>query len=568
MRKGINMNRCYIRLVLISMVAVFLSVTSISATTLEDQTLVILHTNDFHGHPLKFSYNQAPGVGGLPAIATFVEQVRAKHKNVLLLDAGDLNTGAPESNFFKAVPDLIGYNYIGYDAMVVGNHEFDHPISILKKQERLANFPFLSANVRTKGGARLVRPYTIKRFSNFTVGIFGLTLKETEMIGNPEHVRDLVIEDEVKSAQKMVKALRDKVDVLIALVHMGIWDDKARGSRRLAARVKGIDLIIDGHTHTDLTEPVYVNHVPIVQAWKWGLKVGQGIMELRQGKVSSFEWKAVPINLKQKIRREDGTEDFSCLGEEYRQDEFLLSALTPFAAQVESMLSEVVGVAGSPLNNENGRKQETALGDLIADAMLWQTRHLNVDFAIQNGGGIRADLPEGPITRRRIYDILPFDNTVVVLKMKGSQVLQLFDHIAAVPIGRGGFPQVSEGVRFTINYHNQRCENVTIGGKPVDPEKVYSIATNSYLAGGGDGYTLFLRALDQYDTSIFQRDALSEYVKTTKKKLTPEIKRRIEISVTETGAGLLMRIPRIAVLRSRTPLLREKASMPHPEGRG
>jgi len=536
------MKRCHILLGLIFMVAVFLSATGISATAVEDRTLVILHTNDFHGHPLKFSYNQAPGFGGLPAIATFVEQVRAKHKNVLLLDAGDLNTGTPESNFFKAVPDIIGYNYIGYDAMVVGNHEFDHPISILKKQERLANFPFLSANVRTKGGARLVRPYTIKRFSNFTVGIFGLTLKETEIIGNPEHVRDLVIEDEVKSAQKMVKALRDKVDVLIALVHMGIWDDKARGSRRLAASVKGIDLIIDGHTHTDLTEPLFVNNIPIVQAWKWGLKVGQGIMKLRQGKVSSFEWKAVPINLKQKIRREDGTDDWVCLGEEYRQDEFLLSALTPFAAQVESMLSEVVGVAGSPLNNENGRKQETALGDLIADAMLWQTRHLNVDFAIQNGGGIRADLPEGPITRRRIYDILPFDNTVVVLKMKGSQVLQLFDHIASVPSGRGAFPQVSEGVQFTINYHNQRCENVTIGGKPVDPEKVYSIATNSYLAGGGDGYTIFLRALDQYDTSIFQRDALSEYLKTMKKMLTPEIKRRIEISVSETGAGLLMRL--------------------------
>ena len=297
------MKRRYILLALISIVTVFLSVTRLSATTSEEQTLVILHTNDFHGHPLRFSYNQAPGVGGLPAIATFVEQVRAKHKNVLLLDAGDLNTGTAESNFFKAVPDIIGYNYIGYDAMALGNHEFDHPISILKKQQRLANFPFLSANVRTKGGVRLVRPYTIKRFSNFTVGIFGLTLKETEVIGNPEYVRDLVIEDEVKSAQGMVNVLRDKVDILIALVHLGIWDNKARGSRRLAASVKGIDLIIDGHTHTDLAEPLFVNHIPIVQAWKWGLKVGQGIMKLRQGKVSSFEWKAARRSLYAWVRR-------------------------------------------------------------------------------------------------------------------------------------------------------------------------------------------------------------------------------------------------------------------------
>jgi 5'-nucleotidase/UDP-sugar diphosphatase len=151
------------------------------------------------------------------------------------------------------------------------------------------------------------------------------------------------------------------------------------------------------------------------------------------------------------------------------------------------------------------------------------------------------DLPEGPITRRRIYDILPFDNTVVVVKMKGSQVLQLFDHIAAVPSGRGAFPQVSEGVRFTINYRNQRCENVTVGGKPVDPERVYSIATNSYLAGGGDGYKMFPMALDKYDTSVFQKDAVVEYIRSIKKKLNPEINRRIEISASETGAGLLMR---------------------------
>jgi 5'-nucleotidase/UDP-sugar diphosphatase len=201
---------------------------------------------------------------------------------VLLLDAGDLNTGAHESNFFKAVPDIVGLNYIGYDAMALGNHEFDHPISILKKQERLANFPFLSANVKTKGGARLVRPYTIKRFQNFTVGIFGLTMKETEMIGNPEHVLDLVIEDEVKSAQKMVKALRGKVDILIALVHMGSGMTK-RGQGDWRKR-EGIDLIIDGHTHTDLTEPLFVNQYTDRASLEVGLKVGQGIMKFGRGR--------------------------------------------------------------------------------------------------------------------------------------------------------------------------------------------------------------------------------------------------------------------------------------------
>lgn len=193
-----------VRRTLVIIALILFSSSAVTLATHGDQTLMILHTNDFHGHPLKFSYNGLPDVGGLPAIATFVEEVREKHKNVLLLDAGDLNTGTPESNFFRAVPDILGYNYVCYDAMVLGNHEFDHPISILKKQERIASFPFLFANVKTKEGTHLVRPYMVKRLPGFTVGIFGLTLKETETIGNPEHIRDLVIEDELERNMRRI----------------------------------------------------------------------------------------------------------------------------------------------------------------------------------------------------------------------------------------------------------------------------------------------------------------------------------------------------------------------------
>jgi len=514
---------------------------SAALATQEDQTLVILHTNDFHGHPLKFNYNGIPDVGGLPAIATFVEQVRSKHKNVLLLDAGDLNTGRAESNFFKAVPDLIGYNTIGYDAMALGNHEFDHPLEILRKQEKLARFPFLSANIRTTKGEPLVRPYVVKHFDGFKVGILGMTSKETKEIGYPDHVRDLVFEDEVKAARRFVGVLKNKVDVLIALVHMGIWEYNTRGSRRLAERVRGIDLIIDGHSHTDLTEPVYVNGTPIVQAFQWGLKVGKGIMTVKQGKVAGFKWESVPINLKERIKLPDGTESFRYIGERYEEDPFLLAALTPYADKVETMLWEVIGTAERDFPSENVRNQETELGNLVADSMLWYTRNLNTDFALQNGGGIRADLPAGQITKKRIYEILPFDNTVVVLKMKGHQVLRLFDYMATIPSGRGAFPQVSEGMGFTINHAAQQIENVSVRGKPIDPARIYSVATNSYLAGGGDGYRIFLEALDRYETSAFQRDALIEYIVKVKKRLTPELEGRIEIMVDRSSMGFWMR---------------------------
>ncbi len=515
---------------LVAVAIVLLFPCAAALATSADQTLVILHTNDFHGHPLKFNYQGIPDVGGLPAIATVVNQVRSRHKNVLLLDAGDLNTGRAESNLFKAVPDIVGFNYLGYDAMTLGNHEFDNPFAILRKQERLARFPFLSANIRSANADLLVRPYVVKRFDGFTVGILGLTLRETKGIGYPDHVKDLVFEDEVKAARRLVKVLKNKADIVIALVHLGIWDHETKGSKRLAAKVQGIDLIIDGHTHTDLTEPVYVNGTPIVQAFQWGLKIGKAIMTVRDGRVAGFRWESVPINLKEKIKLPDGTESLRYLGERYEEDPFLLAALTPYADKVESLLSEVIGDAEASFSNENARKQETEIGNLVADSMLWGTRNLNTDFALQNGGGIRTGLPAGEITKKRIYEILPFDNTVVVLKMKGRQVLRLFDHMAAVPAGSGAFPQVSEGVRLAINSQTRRVERLTIKGKPVDPERTYSIATNSYLAGGGDGYKIFLEALDRYETSTFQRDALIEYIATVMRRVKPALEGRIQMS--------------------------------------
>jgi 5'-nucleotidase/UDP-sugar diphosphatase len=515
---------------LLSIVAVLFIASAAALAGQGDQTLVILHTNDLHGHPLKFSYNGTPDVGGLPAIATFVEKVRAEQKNVLLLDAGDLNTGRAESNLFKAVPDILGYNYIGYDAMTLGNHEFDNPLSILRKQEKIARFPFLSANIWTSKGKPLVRPYVVKYFEGFKVGIFGMTLKETKEIGYPDYVKDLIFEGEVKAARRLVPILKNKVDVVIALVHMGLWESDRRGSKRLAASVKGIDLIVDGHTHTDLTEPVYVNGTPIVQAFQWGLKVGKATLTIRDGRVAGFAWESVPINLKERATLPDGTETVRYVGERYEEDPFLLAALTPYADKAKSLLSEVIGTAEKPFGNENVRKQETEIGNLIADSMLWCTRNLNTDFALQNGGGIRGGLPAGEITKKRIYEILPFDNTVAVLKMKGHQVLRLFDFIATVPKGAGAFPQVSEGVRFKINHATRQSEGITINGKSIDAERTYSIATNSYLAGGGDGYRIFLEALDRYDTSAFQRDALIEYIVNGHKRLTPELGGRIEIS--------------------------------------
>ncbi len=497
--------------------------------------LVVLYTNDTHGHPVKFQYGPLPNVGGLPARATLVKEIRSKTRNVLVLDAGDLNTGGAESDFFEAEPDILGYNYIGYDAMVLGNHEFDNPIVVLKEQMAKARFPFLSANVRTKDGNYIGIPYIIKQFTGFKVAVLGLTTRETQTTGNPKNIKEILFEDEIEVAKNLVPALRKRADIVIALTHLGIYPGFNRGSKRLATQVSGIDLIVDGNTDTKLDAPIIINATNsdhktlIVEAWHWGLVLGRIDLWIRDRKVIDFKIELIPINLKRIVKKSDGTSDYHFIGKEIREDEGLLKLLQPYVDKVEAFLSERIGYAENSFWNKEGRKRETALGDLIADSLLWYMRKFNPDFAFQNGGAIRAALPEGPIRKKTIFDMLPFDSTAVVLSLKGNDVQSLFDYAAAVQPGDGAFPQVSNGVSFTINRAIGKCDNILIDGKPIDPDKTYKIVTNSYLGSGGDGYKVFLKALDRFDSSTFQRDILVEYIKHLGGNIKPEVKGRVTV---------------------------------------
>ncbi len=493
------------------------------------ETLVVLHTNDFHGHPLPFYDYPAPGVGGLPAIATLVGEIRSDYENVLVLDAGDINTGRPESNFFEAAPDIIGYNYVGYDAMAVGNHEFDKPLDVLAAQRRLANFPFLSANVIGPDGRTLADSYLIKDFGNLRVGIFGLTTTETEVIGNPDIIGNLRFEDEVVAARRMVAELEPQVDVIIALVHLGLYDDNSMGSRRLAAEVSGIDLIVDGHSHSMIDKAVMINGTPIVTANQWGLYLGKAVLTITDGRIAGFSWEKLPVNLKNRSKDADGNSVYTYKTREIEQDPYLLATLTPYAEQVDKVLSEVIGQAGARFPNGESRLKETAIGNLVADSMLWYTRNQDVDFAIQNGGGVRADLAEGEIAKRDIYEILPFDNSVMVLEMTGAQIIDMFDFVVTIERGKGAFPQVSSEIDVTFDFTTGETRDLTISGKPVDPNKNYRVATNSYMAAGGDGYSMMTASSYRYDTSAFQRDVTIDYIIDKGGTLMPKTDGRIRV---------------------------------------
>lgn len=504
--------------------------------------LVVLHTNDHHGHPAPFYHHPAPAAGGLPARATLIHQIRKENKNVLVLDAGDLNMGRPESNLFKAKPDILGYNAIGYDAMALGNHEFDHPAQVLREQMSLARFPFLAANIRTQTGDLLACPYILKHFGEFKVAVLGLTTKDTKYIANPQNLQGLAFDDEIETARRFVPLLRKEADIVIALVHMGLFQSFRRGSKRLAHEVEGIDLIVDGHSHTRLEAPVYVKNrrsgrgVPIVQAWQWGLVLGRVDLGIRGKKVTSLSFRAIPVNLKTLEKRADGKKVIRDEGRQIPGDPALLKMLQPYVDEVHASLSENIGRAEGTFSHEGVRERETALGDLIADAMLWSTIHLDVDFALQNGGGIRAGLPRGPITKKTIHEMLPFDNTIVVLTMKGSDLIALFKQAGAHGRQGGAFLQVSRGVNFIIDSQAPRRPCVHIHGRPVDPTRSYKVATNSYLASGGDGYRVFLKALDSFDTSRFQRDVLIDYIKSLGGNLKPGVHKRIRVlGVRETA---------------------------------
>lgn len=496
-------------------------------------TLVVLHTNDTHGHPAAFDFPPAERVGGLPARATLVERVRQEHRNVLLLDAGDVNTGLMVSNLFHAEPDILGYNALGYDAMTLGNHEFDPPRSVLLDQMAKAAFPFLSANIRTSDGALLAQSHILRSFDGFRVAVFGLTTPETRGIARPTHISDLRFEDPVDTARTLVPELREQADLVIALTHLGIYPDPNRGARRLAREVPGIDLIVDGHTHTRLDAPIVVKHPAagtrtiLVQAWKWGLVLGKLELTLQNGRIQGHTFEAVPVNLDARTVPEDLE---------------LLALLQPYLDRAAAAGARVIGRAGGLFSNDRVREAETALGDLVADAMLWSAQTLSPDLALQNSGSIRAEIPPGAVTIGRIHDVLPFDNTVVVLSLRGRQVRALLDRSASLEPGHGGFLQVSRGVSVVLGPEPGPCRDIFVNGRRLEDERLYRVAVPSFLAEGGDGYQVFREAVRPYDTSRFQRDVLVDYIQHLGGEIHPVTEGRIQRRKRPAGVEGFQRI--------------------------
>lgn len=494
--------------------ASLLSVSAATAGFAKEYQLTILHTNDHHGHFQKFDPYPVSGVGGLAAQSTLVNTTRAEVEkeggHVLVLSAGDVNTGVPESDLLNAEPDFKLMNLIGYDAMTLGNHEFDNSLAVLNQQKEWATFPFLGANVIDKTtGKPLFDSYLIKEIDGLKVAILGLLTDETPTLVLPDNVATLEFKDPIATAKELVPVLEKEADLIVALTHIGYYDEGAdeSGDIQLAQAVPGIDVIVGGHTHTTLTEPKVVGTTLIVQADGYSEHMGRLNLSVdsEADTITGHSYTLLPVNGQKRVKYND-KKYYVYEGTAYVEDQEILDAAAPFLASADDKLGQPIGEALVELvgGKTVSRSQETNLANLITDAMLDKT---GAEIALMNGGGIRAGIAPGTIAYRDVLTVQPFGNTLTEVTMTGGQLMEVLDS-AATKVGEGGFLHVAG---LTVTYNKGKAEQVLFGGKPLDEGRSYKVVTNNFLAAGGDDYPM-LKPLPQYDTGYVDADALVDYI--------------------------------------------------------
>ncbi|MGQ6050628.1 bifunctional UDP-sugar hydrolase/5'-nucleotidase UshA [Serratia sp. IR-2025] len=518
--------------------AVSLTLLSGAASAWEkDKTyaITILHTNDHHGH----FWQNDHGEYGLGAQKTLVDGIRqevaAQGGSLLLLSGGDINTGVPESDLQDAEPDFRGMNLVGYDAMAIGNHEFDNPLSVLRQQEKWATFPLLSANIYQKStGQRLFKPYALFDKQGIKIAVIGLTTDDTAKMGNPEYFTDIEFRVPAPEAKRVVEQLRkdEKPDVIIAATHMGHYDNGEHGSnapgdvemaRSLPAGY--LDMIVGGHSQ----DPVcmagdnrkQVDYVPgtpcspdrqngtwIVQAHEWGKYVGRADFEFRNGELKLVHYQLIPVNLKKKVEKADGTSERVYYTQQIAEDPTMMKLLTPFQEKGKEQLSVKIGSVNGKLEGDRSKVRfvQTNLARVMLAA---QMERADADFAVMSGGGVRDSIESGDITYKNVLKVQPFGNTLVYVDMKGSEIEQYLAVVANMKPDSGAYAQFAN---VSLVADGKGVSEVKINGQPLQADKTYRMATLNFNALGGDGYPK-LDGLPSYvNTGFIDAEVLKQYI--------------------------------------------------------
>lgn len=468
------------RFVFLALIAVLtlsqVAVVSANETTESNEEITkvtLLHTNDSHSRVFEGKYDGM----GFAKLSTLVKQQEEKNANTLLLDAGDTFHGTTFATLTKGESIAQILNEVGYDGLAAGNHDFNYGYERLLELSEIVDFPVLSANViYEETGELVLPPYMIKEVDGIKLGIFGLSTPETHYKTHPNNVEGLKFTDPVAAANKMVAELNEQgVDTVIALSHLGTDDSSTETSIKVAEGAPGIDLIIDGHSHT--VDNVGVSGTKIVSAGEY-LK-NLGVVELE------FTGKELTNINASLITKEDAAN--------IEPDADVQAVIDAIETAQKEILAEVIGDTAVALDGERDqvRKGETNLGNLITDAMLDAT---GADFALTNGGGIRASIDVGEIEKGEVITVLPFGNYIQTKEITGKDVkLALENGASGYPENHGAFAHVG-GLTYKIDETKpvgERVHSIMIQGKSIDMNKSYSMATNDFLAAGGDNYDMF-----------------------------------------------------------------------------
>ena len=487
-----------------------------TGTAMADYSLTVLHTNDFHARFEPISKydsgcsaednTEGKCFGGSARLQTAIEEARSRTNNAILVDGGDQFQGTLFYTYYKGALAAEMMNQMGYDAMTVGNHEFDDGPEVLRGFMDAVNFPVLMSNADVSGepllADKLAKSTVIERGGE-KLGLIGLTPQDTDELASPGD--NIVFTDPVDAVQGEVDKLTEMgVNKIIVLSHSGYGVDQ-----KVAAGTTGVDIIVGGHTNTLLSNtneraegpyPTMVGSTAIVSAYAYGKFLGElNVTFDDDGNIT--EAKGEPLIMDGGVHEHEATK----------------ARIAEAAAPLEEIRQRVVANTAEAIDGERGscRAMECAMGNIIADAMLDRVKDQGIEIAIQNGGGIRASIDAGDVTMGEVLTVLPFQNTLSTFQVTGETIIAALENgVSQHEEGAGRFPQVA-GMTYAFDVSKpagERVSDVMVGGAPIDPAKMYGVVSNNYVRNGGDGYKMFRDAQNAYDYGPDLADVTAEYM--------------------------------------------------------
>lgn len=476
-------------------------------------------TSDIHGNIIPYQPSGSNvKIGSLAKMSCIVEDFRKNYGEVLLLDCGDAPYNTNIANLFEGASTVEVMNAMGYDATALGNHDFDFAFEVLLRNAKMADYEFLSANTYLKDGtypSDSFKPYIIKEIDGVKVGVIGLTDDTSKEYTHYANTTDIEFKDDLEMGAKMVAEVNEKADIVVVLSHLH------NKNTALVENEKNIDISIGGGN--DFAGPP-----TIIDGSRYLINPGKHAEAINQININTLDGEKLGVNVSQIF-----------MSENLEENPKINEITDQYNAQMDQKFNEVIGTTTVELNGERGtvRLKESNLANLIADS---QKEFMQADIVFQNGGGIRASIPQGDITIGSVFSALPFDNKLMLLEVSGKTVYEILENgVSMYPSPAGQFLQVS-GINYTFDASlkaGERITSVTMNGKELDKTAKFKVVVNDFMAGGGDGYSMIkvkgegeivkdVKILKE--TTYYLRDVLREYIQKVK-TVAPTVEGRITI---------------------------------------